>query len=180
MGEKTYGELLRDPRWQKKRLEIMQRDGFECLHCGARDKTLHVNHRWYLARKKPWEYDDHILETLCEDCHAEVTKNQNKLKVALTCVGSSELEQIVAYVETLFSIRGSGEVTISSYASAQGVADALCVSPEMVIDSRDRENGSVKTERLEEIGHIIRRWINRQNKKPVDIGIDIGTDEVDA
>lgn len=67
--KKDYLSLLKDPRWQKKRLEIMQRDNFTCQHCGCRDKTLHVHHLTYDKCKKPWEYNNSNLLTLCESCH---------------------------------------------------------------------------------------------------------------
>lgn len=66
----TYSEKLRDPRWQRKRLEIMQRDGFACVKCGNDRKTLNVHHTSYLAGRAPWDYPDSYLETQCEDCHA--------------------------------------------------------------------------------------------------------------
>lgn len=56
-----------DPRWQKKRLEIMSRDNFICVACGAKDKTLHVHHKKYVG--EVWESPDSHLQTLCEDCH---------------------------------------------------------------------------------------------------------------
>jgi hypothetical protein len=66
---KTYSELLRDPRWQKKRLEIMKRDDFQCQRCKATEKPLNVHHKKYLRNRKPWEYSDELLITFCEDCH---------------------------------------------------------------------------------------------------------------
>jgi 5-methylcytosine-specific restriction endonuclease McrA len=66
---KTYAEKLRDPRWQKKRLAILERDEFRCRDCCADDKTLHVHHCLYIAGKEPWDYFDEELRTLCEDCH---------------------------------------------------------------------------------------------------------------
>jgi len=69
MGEKTYLELLRDPKWQRKRLEILQRDDWTCQNCRATDKNLQVHHRRYFAGKKPWEYEGEHLVTLCEDYH---------------------------------------------------------------------------------------------------------------
>lgn len=66
---RTYSEKLKDPRWQKKRLEILERDEWRCCGCGATDKTLHVHHRCYWPRTEPWEYDALFLETLCVDCH---------------------------------------------------------------------------------------------------------------
>ena len=65
----TYAEQLKSPKWQKKRLEILERDGFICTNCGEDDKQLHVHHRYYGKNKKVWEYDDDTLTTLCEECH---------------------------------------------------------------------------------------------------------------
>ena len=77
--KKTYAELLKDPRWQKKRLEIMQRDNFTCQHCGATDKELQVHHRLYRKNAKPWEYDNDELITLCKRCHEDETEANNEL-----------------------------------------------------------------------------------------------------
>jgi hypothetical protein len=69
MINKTYSEKLRDPRWQKKRLEVMQRDNFTCQLCDDKDTTLNVHHCYYDRGKNPWEYDIASLITLCENCH---------------------------------------------------------------------------------------------------------------
>jgi len=66
---KPYWEKLRDPRWQKKRLEIMERDGFECCDCGTGALTLNVHHCYYEKGVEPWEYPNQSLKTLCEGCH---------------------------------------------------------------------------------------------------------------
>lgn len=62
-----YGELLKDPRWQRKRLEIMERDNFTCQRCGVMHVTLNVHHMWY--SKIPWDVPNSLLITLCEGCH---------------------------------------------------------------------------------------------------------------
>lgn len=62
-----YSEKLRDPRWQRKRLEIMQRDNFTCRHCGDSQSTLNVHHLEYNG--EPWEVQNDLLITLCEVCH---------------------------------------------------------------------------------------------------------------
>ena len=69
---KTYWEKLQDPRWQRKRLEILQRDEFTCLKCGSTKDTLHVHHGYYERNTEPWEYPDDSLHTLCECCHSQV------------------------------------------------------------------------------------------------------------
>lgn len=64
-----YSEKLKLPAWQKKRLEILNRDEFTCRVCGDKEKTLHVHHLYYDKRNEPWEYPDISLVTLCVDCH---------------------------------------------------------------------------------------------------------------
>jgi hypothetical protein len=67
-----YSELLKHPKWQRKRLEIMQRDNFKCCLCLDEETTLNVHHKQYMNGKKPWEYEDDNFMTLCEDCHSLV------------------------------------------------------------------------------------------------------------
>lgn len=67
--KKSYSELLKDPRWQKKRLEILQRDNFFCQSCGDSKNTLHVHHASYDDSLLPWEFENEDLITLCEVCH---------------------------------------------------------------------------------------------------------------
>ena len=67
----TYAEKLKDPRWQKKRLEILNRDKFECQGCGSTEKELHVHHCFYLKNTEPWDHPNKSLLTLCIDCHKE-------------------------------------------------------------------------------------------------------------
>jgi len=64
----SYSEKLRDPRWQKKRLCVMQRDGFACRDCGDEKSTLQVHHCRY-EKGYPWEIENQFLLTLCESCH---------------------------------------------------------------------------------------------------------------
>jgi hypothetical protein len=65
----TYAEKLKDPRWQKKRLEILERDKWTCKACGDKERTLHVHHIFYLPHIDPWEIHNGLLITLCEKCH---------------------------------------------------------------------------------------------------------------
>jgi uncharacterized protein YllA (UPF0747 family) len=64
-----YSEKLKDPRWQKKRLEILERDNWTCRSCGDKKTTLHVHHVIYLKGLSPWDYNKDCLLTLCESCH---------------------------------------------------------------------------------------------------------------
>lgn len=65
-----YQKKLLDPRWQKKRLETLQRDEWRCQSCGDKESTLHVHHTAYFPGCDPWDYPDILLITLCSDCHS--------------------------------------------------------------------------------------------------------------
>jgi len=64
----NYSQKLRSPKWQKKRLEILQRDQFKCCLCGDEETELHVHHLKYTG--EPWEAPNDKLQTLCADCHS--------------------------------------------------------------------------------------------------------------
>lgn len=74
----TYPEKLRDPRWQKIRLQVMERDDWKCAECGDKRATLHVHHIRYEWGKEPWEYPIEALKTLCEFCHELEHEIQSK------------------------------------------------------------------------------------------------------
>jgi hypothetical protein len=77
--ESSYSKLLRDSRWQRKRLEVLERDNWECQMCFDSEATLHVHHVYYEVGFKPWDYNADSLVTLCENCHKIETEN---LKIA--------------------------------------------------------------------------------------------------
>lgn len=68
---KSYLEKLKDPRWQRKRLESLDLADWTCECCGDKSSTLHVHHKQYLKGREPWEYENDQLEVLCETCHSE-------------------------------------------------------------------------------------------------------------
>ena len=75
----TYAEKLRDPRWQKMRLQVMERDEFKCRSCKSGTETLNVHHAYYLKGAVPWDYPLAHLITLCESCHRSVEKKRQML-----------------------------------------------------------------------------------------------------
>lgn len=99
----TYAEKLKDPRWQKKRLEIMQRDNFACLNCCSKDKTLNVHHVIYVKGLDPWDYGDSLL-TLCEECHAERQNAQNQLLLATAGFKNDQLSKLASFIGSFFDI----------------------------------------------------------------------------
>ena len=74
--DKTYYELLQDPKWKQKSLEIRQRDNYTCQKCNSTNCTLHVHHKYYHKGKMPWEYKDECFITLCVECHEKEHKDR--------------------------------------------------------------------------------------------------------
>lgn len=91
----TYKEKLLDPRWQRKRLEVLNRDNWTCQACYSTDRTLHIHHLDYEKDADPWDYPDFYLQTLCSDCHEEYEKNKQRIE-------SSMIKQIRISVNTPF------------------------------------------------------------------------------
>ena len=61
----------KDPRWQRLRLRILERDDWQCCRCGDFRSTLNVHHRRYgVSGEQPWNVQEWDLETLCRRCHA--------------------------------------------------------------------------------------------------------------
>lgn len=63
----TYSEKLKDPRWQKKRLQVLESAGWACQSCFDKEETLHVHHLRYHG--EPWDAPNNELECLCATCH---------------------------------------------------------------------------------------------------------------
>lgn len=77
----AYRKQLRSPLWQRRRLEIFERDNWTCQQCGARNRELQVHHRWYVPGTAPWEVPDKALITLCHICHKDIAMNNAEVTV---------------------------------------------------------------------------------------------------
>ena len=64
----SYRDLLNHPKWQRKRLRILDRDQWTCRYCRNTEQQLHVHHIIY-EHTDPWETQDKYLITLCHECH---------------------------------------------------------------------------------------------------------------
>jgi hypothetical protein len=99
-----YSEKLQDPRWQKKRLEILQRDNFTCLGCEATDKTLHVHHTVYVKGVEPWDYDQSLM-TLCSDCHEARPLLERDIIINCSRLKNTELVSLRDLLGSIFGLK---------------------------------------------------------------------------
>ena len=114
--QNDYLEKLKDPRWQKKRLEILERDGWRCKSCGSSECTLDVHSLFCFKGRDPWEINDGFLIALCDDCHLPGKEGHED-------VGMGEV--IVEEIGLLLrSIWGSGY----DAADVLEITEAVCVA----------------------------------------------------
>lgn len=153
----TYSEKLKDPRWQKKRLEIMQRDEFACRNCGEDKDTLNVHHGYYERGLDPWEYPDDTLHTLCEKCHQEAQEADLVLRRLLGRM--TDLYRVTGYVKGIaIDSYGLNEVRIFNAEDAGGMGDYLGVSDETIFRAVDKSGGAFNSQNLSEIDCLRRRF----------------------
>jgi hypothetical protein len=93
----TYSEKLKDPRWQRRRLHMLEAAGWKCSGCQAEDKTLHVHHKLYRKGADPWEYSDDELAVLCEGCHGRDHAARDLLDSVLVNLTGYELLKVGGY-----------------------------------------------------------------------------------
>lgn len=98
MAKISYWEQLRDPRWQRKRLEVMEVAQWECQNCGDKTTTLNVHHPRYIKGRMAWEYEADELRVLCEPCHEQEHASRDLLNRMLAEAGPGAIEQIVGLV----------------------------------------------------------------------------------
>jgi hypothetical protein len=74
-----YGQLLTTYEWSIKRHEILNRDKHQCQECKhtSSSSELRVHHKKYTDGSLPWEYNNDMLITLCEECHAKEHDKEN-------------------------------------------------------------------------------------------------------
>jgi len=82
-AKSEYSQKLRNPRWQKMRLDVMNRDEFRCQICFDDKTPLNVHHNYYRPGNDPWDYPLAALVTLCETCHEEETETRRGEEQAL-------------------------------------------------------------------------------------------------
>lgn len=158
MMAKSYTEKLKDPRWQKRRLEVLEAAGWACSECGVSDKTLHVHHGCYRKWADPWDYEDEQLHVLCVDCHSKCEVEKAAMEDSISRLYPSEYREVRAYVDAMNSENYlDGQMELDCHDACQGTADRFRVDCEALVRlamKESEENGSciVSTDQIKAIG----------------------------
>lgn len=74
--KQRHDKELKSPLWKKKREEVFERYGKQCVECG-KTNNLQVHHLVYRKNRHLWEYNVDELIPLCKKCHEKVHKDKN-------------------------------------------------------------------------------------------------------
>jgi len=96
-----YSEQLKDPRWQRKRLEVFQKSDFMCEQCGSETKQLHAHHKYYDFDRDVWDYPNEDLMCLCESCHKDNHALDKLIKKTLKRMSYDNKARLVGYAEAV-------------------------------------------------------------------------------
>lgn len=103
MTKLTYAQQLAHPNWQKKRLEILSNNGFQCQMCFDQDNTLHVHHKTYRKGAMAWEYENENFLCLCKDCHELAHKEKDLLNFVISEINPSSYMEAAALLHAFFN-----------------------------------------------------------------------------
>lgn len=66
-------KVTRSQRWKAVRLEVLRRDGWKCVKCGANGR-LEVDHIKPVRTNPELGFEKSNLQTLCGPCHSRKTR----------------------------------------------------------------------------------------------------------
>jgi hypothetical protein len=159
--KQSYYELLKHPKWQKKRLEVLQFADFQCEDCRADDVTLHIHHTYYEKGLAPWEYLEESLHALCEECHRKAQDRQTLLQRQIGSLMLEDLDRLLGYVMALHANTGPMvPLDVFSYEIAEGLGDGFGLTAEEVIEGL--EEGQIDGYKLAALAGTKRgrrRWV---------------------
>lgn len=74
MKKLSYKEQLLTAKWKKYRAKILEKREYRCEICKCIDKPLVIHHLQYVKGRMAWEYNEELLQVLCNKCHEEIHK----------------------------------------------------------------------------------------------------------
>lgn len=148
MSEKlSYYEQLKHPKWQKRRLEILNASNFKCKRCGAGDDTLHVHHRHYVKGRMVWEYDDSELIALCEFCHQEEHDKSDLIARFIFSIPDKYRDDLVGILAGIsYTVTGDNEIINNADPIMFMAGIAAIKSRELDLTGMDKLSDFLKTE----------------------------------
>ena len=120
----AYALKLKDPRWQKKKGELLAAAEFTCASCESKEKTLHAHHNYYAC-----------FAVLCEDCHKIADEQRKRFREASKLLDGEEMDYVSGYILGIAIMSGKIEAaSLSNAGDVNGFASAVSI-PSIIITS---------------------------------------------
>jgi hypothetical protein len=142
--------MLRDPRWQKKRLKVMELVNFTCEDCGTDTETLNVHHSYYEKGLAPWDYPDQSLHCLCDDCHKKAEDHKVAIHRKMGALDLTRDTEILGYLSAIeMSDLPMVVCEVIDWEMAEGIGHYFNIDPHEIIDALvDRQIDGYKLEEI--------------------------------
>jgi len=97
----SYKDLLKEPEWHNKRIEVIKNKGGKCIECGKSEK-LQVHHNKYRDTEFgilwPWLYNDDEMNVMCQGCHYDHHRLQVQKGEMESFISTLRIPDIEKYV----------------------------------------------------------------------------------
>ncbi len=133
----SYSEKLKNPLWQRKRLQVYDRDNWTCQLCSDVNTELHVHHLSYEPGREPWDYDMNNFATLCKHCHGAVTIYSKDYSGAILKASKRKVP-LLGYYALLLLVKEQGQLVVAVLTVSDKHIDLISViSQEALNDIND-------------------------------------------
>jgi hypothetical protein len=145
----SYSEKLKDQRWQRKRLQLLEEANWKCQRARCESlnpekDSLHIHHKFYLRNTDPWDYPEHAYYVVCEKCHAIV---QHRMEISHEALALEDMLAWATYMLGIFpeSIRSLISKSLCQQVVAAAQSSHTEFHPEVLeelflLDSGSRKN----------------------------------------
>ncbi len=135
-----YWKKLKDPRWQRKRLEVLELADFTCEQCGSKTETLHAHHKIYRKGREPWEYELWELSCLCDSCHETWHMLKDVISELLVELDETGIRALAGYGQALSLEAGASAYSrIGSTSAMRAFGHRFGLTEEEVTSIKDED-----------------------------------------
>lgn len=138
---KDYKTQYMHPKWQKRRLEMLESVDYQCQSCEDTEKTLHVHHKRYIKGRDVWDYPDDDLEVLCADCHKHEHWQKDELNKMISSFDSMQISDLICLLAGMQNYIGViDDKQLANWTSVNKAAvDAGYISGSLIYDRQHND-----------------------------------------
>jgi len=131
MSSTTYAAKLKDPRWKRKRRDLIIAAGCACEECGDKESRLQIHHKYHDHSLAPWEYPHKAMCVLCSGCKKARREYERLLLESITAKEGGRILDLAAELSRLKKEQGLSlwDIVLMMQSHRATVSDALKIKP---------------------------------------------------